>query len=239
MPEPMDFGPIEKAYKLEQKQRRMEREIRKWKRLAEGSQDPMNAVMYRKQMREAQKNLREFISQTNEAEGKEVLRRSPWREKTFGVPELNENKLTDTQPDGILNTKAETNREVSELAFIGRIDVEKYRCVTEDIVTDEVIITTERIQHIKDRHPDDYEKFAKYMEEIVQNPDYILEANKPNTAFILKKVEEAGEHFELILRLKISSDPVEYKNSVMTFLKIAEKKWDKYLRNKRILYKNE
>lgn len=88
MPEPMDFGPIEKAYKLEQKQRRMEQEIRKWKRLAEGSQDPMNAAMYRKQEREAQKNLREFISNTNEAEGKEVLRRSPWREKTFSVPDV-------------------------------------------------------------------------------------------------------------------------------------------------------
>lgn len=88
MPEPLDFGPIEKAYKLEQKQRRLEREVRKWKRLAEGSQDPMTAALYRKQERDAQKELREFIDQTNEAEGKELLRRSPWREKTYGVPDV-------------------------------------------------------------------------------------------------------------------------------------------------------
>lgn len=32
---------------------------------------------------------------------------------------------------------------------IGQIDIEKYRVVTEDIRTDEVVITDERIQHIK------------------------------------------------------------------------------------------
>ena len=76
------------------------------------------------------------------------------------------------------------------------------------------------LQHIKDHHPKDYERFAGYMTEIIVHPDYILAANLPNTAFVLKRIEDNGELFELILRLKIKNDPVDYKNSVVTFLRI-------------------
>lgn len=45
---------------------------------------------------------------------------------------------------------------------VGRINRDIYKCITEDLVTDEVIITDERIQHIKERHPDDYERYYEY-----------------------------------------------------------------------------
>lgn len=123
--------------------------------------------------------------------------------------------------------------------IIGRINKDIYKCVTEDIVADEVIITDNQIEHIKKRHPNDYEQFSSYFPEIIENPDYILEANKPNTAFVLKQIQKDGVNFQLILRLHTSTDPSEYKNSVITFLKIEQKKWDKYLRNKKILYMRE
>jgi hypothetical protein len=66
-----------------------------------------------------------------------------------------------------------------------------------------------------------------------------LEANKPNTAFVLKSVKDQGSNIQLILRLKTSDDPEGYKNSIITFLKIDQKKWEKYLRNKKILFKRE
>lgn len=125
------------------------------------------------------------------------------------------------------------------MRFICNLDRNLYRCVTENIVTEEVIITEERIAHIRERHPNDYERFVSYLPEIIESPDYILEANRPNTAFILKRVEAAGEHFELIIRLKIENDPIEYKNSIITFLRIQSKKWEKYLRNKKTLYTRE
>ena len=37
-----------------------------------------------------------------------------------------------------------------EVHSIGKIDREIYKCITEDIRTDEVIITDNQIQHIKD-----------------------------------------------------------------------------------------
>ena len=123
--------------------------------------------------------------------------------------------------------------------IIGKIDIEKYKCVTEDILTDEIVITEPQIAHIKGRHPNDYERYFKYVSEILKSPDYILEANKPNTAFVLKHIIDNGKRFQLILRLKTSNDPEHYKNSVITFLKVEEKRYNRYLRTKKILYKSE
>ena len=129
--------------------------------------------------------------------------------------------------------------EVPDVHALTKLDIGKYKCVADDITTSDVIITDERIQHIKDRHPNDFERYEKYMVEIIENPDYILQSDMPNTAFVLKEIVEADEKFQLILRLKVSTDPETYKNSVITFLKISVKKWNKYLRNKKILYRHE
>ena len=102
-----------------------------------------------------------------------------------------------------------------------------------------VIITDNQIQHIKERHPGDYERFATYFGEIVENPDYIVETNKANTALILKEILLEGEMFKTVLRLVTSQDNTDYKNSIITFMKIDEKEWNRLLRNKRILYKKE
>lgn len=125
------------------------------------------------------------------------------------------------------------------MRYIGTIDREKYSCVAKDITTDEVIITDERIQHIKDRHPNDFERYFNYMKEIVTNPDYIIETNKPNTALILKSFTDGDEQFKTVLRLITFSENSKYKNSIITFMKINEKEWNRLLRNKKILYKYE
>ncbi len=82
---------------------------------------------------------------------------------------------------------------VGSVHGICKIDIEKNKCVTEDIIMDEVIITDTQIAHIKDHHPNDYERYFSYNKEIIKNSDYILEANKPNTAFVLKHIEDNGK----------------------------------------------
>lgn len=123
---------------------------------------------------------------------------------------------------------------------VGKIDREIYKCITEDIVTDEVIITEERIAHIKERHPNDYEQYYEYLRQVVETPDYIVETPKPNTALILKEIVDASERqFKTVLRLKTSKDNPEFKNSIITFMKINEKEWSRLIRNKNILYRRE
>lgn len=119
------------------------------------------------------------------------------------------------------------------------LDIEKYKCVTPDIRTSEVIITDERIQHIQERHSNDFERFSAYLKDIVEKPDYIIADERPNTALVLKKIEEQGEYFRLALRLVTSIDNPNYMNSIITFMKIREKEWNRLLRNKKILYKNK
>ena len=123
--------------------------------------------------------------------------------------------------------------------LVGKIDIEIYNCITKDITTDEVIITDERIQHIKEHHPNNYEKKYSYMRSIIENPEYIIEANKPNTALILKSFFFFYETFKTVLRLITSSDNSKFKNSIITFMKINEKEWNRLLKNKKILYKSE
>lgn len=124
-------------------------------------------------------------------------------------------------------------KEETEVHLIGRISKDIYKCIANDIITDEVIITDERIAHIKERHPDDYEQYYKYLKEVIENPQYIVETNKPYTALILKEFAEGNEQFKTVLRLTTSHDNPDFKNSIITFMKINDKEWNRMLRKKR------
>lgn len=122
--------------------------------------------------------------------------------------------------------------------LVGRIDINIYKCMSDDVVTDEVIITDRQIEHICERHPNDYEQFQQYFEEIISDPDYIIETPRPKTALVLKEVViQDHESFKMVIRLATSEDNLEYKNSIITFMRIDEKEWRRLLRNKKILYK--
>ena len=121
-----------------------------------------------------------------------------------------------------------------DLRKAGEINLEHYRGIF-DLKNNEVIITNERIEHIKERHPGDHKRFAKYIPQVLSEADYIIEANKPDSVMLLKSIDST--HFSLILRLKTANDPEEYKNLIITFMKISSRKYAKALRNKKILYK--
>ena len=125
------------------------------------------------------------------------------------------------------------------MLYIGKLNINLYNCVTDNIVTEDVIITDEQVQHIKNRHPLDYEKYSTYFPEIISNPDYIIESNKEKTAVILKEIANDEIKSQTILRLCTMNDPEEYKNSIITFMKIDSKRWNRYLRTKKILYSKE
>lgn len=124
-----------------------------------------------------------------------------------------------------------------DVHFVGKIDKKMYSCITQDITTDEVIITETQIAHIKSRHPNDFERFSKYFEDIISEPDYIIKGNRPNSALILKEIaDENKEKFKTVLRLITSSDDKNFKNSIITFMKIDDKEWKRLLKNKSVLY---
>ncbi|MDD2960427.1 MAG: minor capsid protein [Lachnospiraceae bacterium] len=157
---------------------------------------------------------------------------------TMTYQEWYEKYVEKEEKSDMINT-SNTEEEI-QVHSVGKINRDIYKCVTTDISTDEVIITDERIQHIKDRHPNDYEKYCNFLKDVVEKPDYIVETNKPNTALILKEMPNGnGEQFKTVLRLNTSSDNPKFKNSIITFMKINEKEWKRLLNNKTILYKKE
>lgn len=84
-PKPMTKEQIEEAnrvYRLEQKQRYNERQIRKFKRLVQGSVDPDNVVKYSQKLQQWQDYQKSFIAQNGD-----VLKRRAELEKVFDLPE--------------------------------------------------------------------------------------------------------------------------------------------------------
>lgn len=121
--------------------------------------------------------------------------------------------------------------------FVCRLDRELYSVITDDIQTDEVIITDQQLAHIRERHPDISETVFRQLTEIITTPDYIIETERPNTANILKRLVINEKEYQLVLRLKTKADPKEFKNSIITLMTVNEKRFKQYLRNRKILYK--
>lgn len=161
--------------------------------------------------------------------------KSVYVDKTMTVQ--NSKSKTSTNSFGIIQPK---NKEAADqVEYIGKINRVIYRVVTENIRSDKVILSDTQKAHIQDHHPDVYEKYKQYMADMVANPDYIIEANRPNSALVLKRFVKGKVEFKLILRLQTPQDPENFENSIITFMKIDEKEWGRLLRNKKILYKRE
>lgn len=145
---------------------------------------------------------------------------------------------TNQAASAILDTsnKIGVNQDVN---FVCKIDRSLYHVIEQDLVTDEVIITEQQILHIEEGHPGDYNRLAAHIPDVLQQPDYILRGNRPHTALVLKQISTPEMTAEVILRLKVSGDPEEYKNSIITMWNISQKRFRRLLRQSEILYKKE
>lgn len=124
------------------------------------------------------------------------------------------------------------------LNYIGKLDRNIYQCITDDITTDEVIVTDERILHIKSHHPGHFEIIEPYLQTAINSPDYILEDSN-NSGLVLKRITENDLRIQIVLRLHTSADTAGFKNSLISAWKISESRWNNYIKNKKILYKSE
>lgn len=101
-----------------------------------------------------------------------------------------------------------------EYEEIGKINVDMLKRFF-SIKTDRLIITTERIEHINERHNNDYNLYGRLIPEIIENPHYILKdiMNK-NTVLYLKTIKELN--LQIVVKLQTESN-VNKANSVITF----------------------
>ena len=127
----------------------------------------------------------------------------------------------------------------ADVRFVCDLNPEIYIRVVPIIKTCHVIITDKQLIHIRERHPDISETVMERLAEIIQEPDYIIATEKLYTANVLKRIECNGKSYQLVLRIYTDGDPDGFQNSIITFMSVNEKRYQQYLRNRRILYKRE
>ena len=139
----------------------------------------------------------------------------------------------------ILSTSdAEEEIIMTEIRNLGKINTDVLKKEFGKIRTDEIIITNERISHIKQRHPEDYDLFEQYGEESVTSPDLIIKDIKnTGTVFMIKKLSETN--LNVVVRVVLETDDSKLKNSVMTFYRVREKNLRKLIEKNGLLYKKE
>ena len=127
----------------------------------------------------------------------------------------------------------------ADVRFVCDLNPGIYNRVVPIIKTCHVIITDKQLIHIRERHPDISETVMERLAEIIQEPDYIIATEKLYTANVLKRIECNGKSYQLVLRIYTDGDPDGFQNSIITFMSVNEKRYQQYLRNRRILYKRE
>lgn len=127
---------------------------------------------------------------------------------------------------------------MAEIITLGKLNTQSLEAEFGKLKTDEIIVTNERINHIKNRHPNDFFLFEQYGYETVKNPDSIIKDCKSNgTVFMVKKLKNTN--LNVVVRLVLSNDADNLKNSIMTFYRLRDKNLKKLEKNNKVLYKKE
>lgn len=235
---PIPAEELKRLREREQKQRALERNVRKAKRRVVGFSDPDNIRQAQAELKAAQKELREYIAKVNAEEGETVLKRNGAREKVYEGEGVNDSSIDKSGESGIIEEKTEETAE-TDVHKVGKIDVEKFETIANGrILTDEVIITDNRIEHIIERRGQQfYDDFNGYFPEIIEDPDYIFKDDMDNTAIVSKSYSHKGKTVNLVLRLVVEGENPSYKNSILTAIGENEKRFAQRLRNNAPVYK--
>ena len=170
-----------------------------------------------------QQELKAFVDANSD-----VLRRDYSREKVYGG-------VDKSAESGIIKIGSD---DVAEIIELGKLNTQPLEKEFGKLKTDELIITNERIEHIKLRHPEDFELFEKYGLSVIVESDFIIKDEKnENTVFMTKKF--GNTNLNLVVKIILETDKKDLKNSVMTFYRIRDKNLKKLMNKNKTLYKKE
>ena len=140
--------------------------------------------------------------------------------------------------DTIKASNVKEDNNVAEIRGLGIINTALLEREFGKIQTDKIIVTNERLSHIQERHPQDYELFERYGQNSVENPDYIIRDMKhKGTVFMVKKLPDTN--LNVVVRVALETDKEGLQNSVMTFYRIRERNLKKMIGKNGLLYKKE
>ena len=128
--------------------------------------------------------------------------------------------------------------ENSEVALqnLGKLKTDYIKEFFPDVRRADVIITDERIEHLKSRHPEDYVLFLKYGKSVIEEPDTIVkDAKNERTILLIKAIPDSN--LEAVVRLSMNGDRETNENSVLSFHRLRERAAKKLIEKSEVLYK--
>lgn len=126
------------------------------------------------------------------------------------------------------------------MQYITNLDKKKLGIYEKQIITEEVILTDERLyEHILLFHEEEYKQLRRYINSIIEDPDYIVEDNRhEDTMIYLKQIEEISKNGRVVIKLALGKDEEHSKNSIITLMKLNKRTWNQTIRNRgKIIWK--
>ena len=129
----------------------------------------------------------------------------------------------------------------SSFREICNLDINLYRCISESIDTERVVLTDKSMLHIETRHPEVSDEVIDLLRDVIIAPDFIIRDDKhAETGLVVKKLFNegfSGQSVFVVLRVCTDSHGGKYANSVLSAWKVGYKRLQNYLRNKEVLYR--
>lgn len=121
-----------------------------------------------------------------------------------------------------------------EYTKIGKLNIALFEEIGEHLITDEVIFTYERMNHVETKRVQLFKEVRNVLPDILYNPDYIYKDwnNRGNTLVLIKSLDEKL-NLNVVLKIAILNDEKHTKNSIITMIKIGNKTFNKIKRNKK------
>ena len=126
------------------------------------------------------------------------------------------------------------------MQYITNLDKKKLGIYEKQIITEEVILTDERLyEHILLFHEEEYKQLRRYIKSIIEDPDYIVEDNRhEDTMIYLKQIEKISKNGRVVIKLALGKDEEHSKNSIITLMKLNKRTWNQTIRNRgKIIWK--
>ncbi len=126
------------------------------------------------------------------------------------------------------------------MQYITNLDKNKLGEYGDKIITEEVVLTNERLyQHILLLHEEEYKQLKPYIKGIIENPDYIIEDNRhDDTMIYLKEIRDIEKNGRVVIKLALGEDEDHNKNSIITLMKLNKRTWKQTIKNRgKIIWK--
>ena len=128
------------------------------------------------------------------------------------------------------------------MQYITNLDRKKLGVYESKLITEEVILTDERLyEHILLFQEEEYKQLKTYIKSIIEEPDYIVEDNRhEDTMIYLKEIDDIGKNGRVVIKLALGKDKEHSKNSIITLMKLNKRTWNQTIKNRgNIIWKSK